>query len=95
MQGLIRRIDAISEYDVGRIPVYLEDFIEHPASELAAVCKSLGVGAESDYLRDCAQRVRKEPHKSRYDVAWNPNLVTEVRRKLERIPFLQRYSFDG
>jgi len=91
---LIRKIDAISEYDVERIPVYLEDFIEHPDSQLAAICNSLGVGADSDYLQDCAGIVYQQTHKSRYDVAWNRDLVAEVQRNLEKIPFLQRYSFD-
>jgi len=94
LQRLIRRIEEVSEYDVGRIPVYLEDFVQHPDSGLAAVCDGLGVGAETDYLRGCARIVRKEPHKSRYDVAWDPNLVAEVQRNLETIPFLRRYSFD-
>jgi hypothetical protein len=87
-------MEAISEYDVERIPVYLEDFIEHPDSELAAICSRLGVSAESHYLRDCARVVRQQPHKSRHDVSWNPDLVAEVRRNLGTIPFLRSYSFD-
>ena len=42
--------DAISESDVERIPVYLEDFIKHPDAQLAAICNGPGVGADSDYL---------------------------------------------
>ncbi len=94
LQMLISRVDAVSEYDVERIPVHLEDFIEDPRSQLAAICESLGVGAESDYLEDCARIVRNEPHKSRHDVAWNRNLVAHIQRNLEKIPILRRYSFE-
>lgn len=94
LQILIRRIEAISGYDVERIPVYLEDFIKHPDSELSAICDDLGVVAERDYLEDCARIVRGKPHRSRYDAGWNPGLVTGVQRKLETIPFLHRYAFD-
>jgi hypothetical protein len=94
LQNLIRRIETISEYDVERIPVHLEDFIRQPDSELTAVCDGLGVGAEGGYLRACARIVRREAHRSRHDAAWNPNLVEYVQRRLEKVPFLRRYSFD-
>jgi len=94
LESLISRIEGISEYDVERIPVRLEEFIEHPNVQLSHICGTLGVDADKDYLLDCAQIVRQEPHKSRYDAAWSRNLVADVQRNLERIPFLRNYSFD-
>ncbi len=58
------------------------------------MCRSLGVGADEDYLLDCARIVRKEPHRSRHDVAWSRTLVAEVERNLARFPFLRSYAFD-
>jgi hypothetical protein len=92
---LIQRLDSISEYDVARIPVYLEDFIEDPVQHLAIVCKNLGVEAGYDYLRDCAKIVKRSPHKSRYEVKWDPALIEAIQEKLRRFPFLARYSFSS
>lgn len=95
LQRLIRRIDGISEHDVERVPVRLEEFIEYPEEQLAGICRGVGVDVDKDYLQGCARIVRREPHRSRHDVAWNRTLVAEVQRNLERFPFLRPYSFDN
>ena len=93
LQSLISTIETHSEYDVQRIPVYLEDFIGHPETHLATICNSLGVEVDSSYLLNCAQIVQP-PHKSRNDVSWDKKLKTEIRENLEKFSFLQGYSFD-
>ena len=94
LQRLISRIDEISDLDVERIPVSLEDFIEQPDMHLEAICEKLGVSADNDYLQACAGIVYKQPNKSRFKVSWDKKLVEEIEERLENIPFLQRYSFD-
>lgn len=95
LMRLIQRLDSISEYDVERITVYLEDFIEDPVRHLAIACKKLGVEAGDGYLRDCAKIVKRSPHKSRNEVKWDPALIQGIQEKLKRFPFLARYSFSS
>lgn len=94
LQRLIDRIDTITSYDVKRIPLNLEDFVEDPSTHLASLCSRLGVEPDSDYLRDCVGIVKRDLHKSRYEVNWDPSLVKKIQTNLERFPFLVRYSFD-
>ena len=93
LQGLISRIDSIDSFDVERVPMHFEDFLEDPGLHLSRICGSLGVEAGPDYLRDCLKIIRRTPHKSRYEVAWNPGLVNDIQRKIEKVSFLRRYSF--
>ena len=91
---LIRRIENESEIDVARIPVHLEDFIEDPGRQLSGICGELGLEAPEDYLRDCSRIVLKKPHKRRHEAEWDQRLIDEVARRIEGIPFFERYSFD-
>ncbi len=94
LQKLISRIEMEEAYDVQRIPLHLEDFIENPARYLADICNSLGVDAGSDYTGACARIVNRKPHKRRFEVEWNKGLIEEIKLKIEDISFLKRYSFD-
>ncbi|MGR3319944.1 MAG: sulfotransferase [Candidatus Anammoxibacter sp.] len=71
-----------------------ESFVESPKNHLYDLCRFLGVDATDDYLNDCASIVYKSPHKSRYDVQWNQDLIDIVKRRVEKFPFLNGYCYD-
>lgn len=71
-----------------------ESFIESPKTYLEELCHFLGVDVTNDYLNDCASIVFKSPHKSRYDVKWNRELIDLVKKKMDEFPFLEGYSYE-
>lgn len=72
-----------------------EDLIANPPRELSRICRHLGLEPMPDYLAACAGIVFERPHRSRHDAPWTPALVARVRQHAERIPVLERYSFEG
>lgn len=73
-----------------------ESFIEDPTIHLKELCHFLEVDAPNDYLNDCASLVYKSPHKSRYDVEWNDELINFVKNEIiDRFSFLEGYSYEG
>lgn len=72
-----------------------ESLVECPPFHLEELCHFMGVGASSDYLRDCASIVFQSPHKSRYDVQWNRELIDIVRERIEHFPFLHGYTYES
>lgn len=71
-----------------------ESFINNPKEHIKELCHFLGVEATDDYLSDCASIVYKSPHKSRYDIAWDIELINTVKERMEKFPFLNGYSYD-
>jgi hypothetical protein len=94
LRELISRIESTNSFDVERVPMHFEDFLEDPELHLSRICGSLGVEAGADYLRDCLKIIRRNPHKSRHEVTWNPGLINDIQRQIEKVSFLRRYSFD-
>ena len=77
------------------IDIRHESFIKNPKVELRKLCTFLGVEASNDYLNDCASIVYKTPHKSRYDVRWSPELISLVKKNINKFDFLKGYSYDN
>ncbi|MEH2386215.1 MAG: sulfotransferase [Nostoc sp.] len=71
-----------------------ELFINDPKNQLKNLCDFLGVEASDDYLNDCAKVVYKSPHKARYDVDWNSELIDLVKNRIEQFSFLHGYSYE-
>lgn len=71
-----------------------ESFISSPKTYLKELCLFLGLDASDDYLNDCASIVYKAPHKSRYDIQWDRELIDIVKRRIEKFPFLEEYSYE-
>ncbi len=76
------------------LDIHHELFIENPKDHLIKICDFLGVDSPSDYLKDCAEFVRKSPHKSRYGAEWTTELIDIVRRNMEIYPFFSRYYYQ-
>jgi hypothetical protein len=76
------------------LPVRHEDFVADAARGLADACRFLGVVPEPDYLRACASIVRPEPDRSRGMVAWTPEWIEVVERRMDAFDFLRGYSYE-
>lgn len=77
------------------LDIYVEEFIDNPESELARICKFLGVGIDQDYIRNSASIVFKQNRKSRHKVdLWTPENIELVQKRIDTFDFLERYSFD-
>ena len=79
------------------IDIRHEQFIQTPRDHLKELCEFLGVEAPPDYLADCASIVYESHHRSRHDehFRWSASLIDEVKRGIDRYPFLAGYSFDS
>lgn len=70
-----------------------ETLIEDTKLSLKNLCGFLGLEYKEDYLTDCARLVFDSPHKSRYDVEWQPEEITAVGERLAGYSFLEGYSY--
>jgi hypothetical protein len=71
-----------------------EEFISCPRTLLERLCNFFNLNHDDDFLTASAHIVFKSPHRSRYDVHWNPRLIDIVQRKLDRFAFLADYTYD-
>jgi len=72
-----------------------EDLIAAPRERLADLCGFVGLEADPAYLEACSSVVYADPHRSRHDVAWPPELKAAIEREIGRYDFLASYSFDS
>ncbi|GAB4190153.1 MAG: hypothetical protein Fur006_31980 [Coleofasciculaceae cyanobacterium] len=73
-----------------------ESFIANPKHFLKQTCDFLSIHAPDDYLEDCASIVYDKPHKSRFNIQWNSDLIDLVRKRIiDKYPFLTHYSYQG
>ena len=89
IETLKNRLPATHMFDLR-----LESFIEDPKPHLDRLCSFFNVKAGSEYLEDCARIVFKSPKKSRFDVAWSPESVALVSKRMEAFGFLSGYAYD-
>jgi len=71
-----------------------EALIATPRDTIGSWCGFFGLEAPADYVEACAGIVFPSPHRSRTEVPWPPELLADVRRRLERYPFLAGYEFE-
>jgi hypothetical protein len=72
-----------------------EELVNQPHVQIAQLCRFLSVPAPSDYLDACAGILYSSPAKSRQKIAWRPELVDTVRRRIEQYDFLSGYTYDN
>jgi hypothetical protein len=70
-----------------------EDLVARPAETLVALCRFLGIEASHDYIDACAALVHSEPHRTRHQVSWKPDLLRSVEARVDTIGFLEGYGF--
>lgn len=76
------------------IEIKFELFLKNPENWLKKLCFFLGMNAPDDYLNDCCRILYKLPHKSRYDLTWDSELIKLVNNKIDEFDYLIGYSYD-
>jgi hypothetical protein len=94
LSGTVDRIEAQMPAD-RFARVYLEDLIADTETELARLCRFLGVAPHADYLAACAGIVFANPRRTRDEAPWTPELRVEVDRGIAEHGWLHRYSFEN
>ena len=93
MCDVLRRIEGLIPED-RLLSVRHEDFIASPERSIRALVGHFGLEASDDFVRACASIVHQSPHKSRFDLTWEPSVVQAIQARIEEYGFLARYSFD-
>jgi hypothetical protein len=74
--------------------VRYEDLVADPSLVLRSLAGFLGVDEEPAWVTAAAAVVDATPSRSRAKLAWPPELVTGIERRLGRYEFLTGYGFD-
>lgn len=88
------RVRAIAEIKATGIPVHdvaLEDLIARPQEEIASLLQFCDLEAGEGFLDACASLLDPEPHASRREREWTERDVKSVARRMDGIPWLDRY----
>jgi hypothetical protein len=72
-----------------------EDLMASPRDRLTELCRFVGLEPSAEYLDACARMLYSEPHRSRHDVPWSPELLAEVQRRIGKYDFLAGYDFES
>jgi hypothetical protein len=76
------------------VEVCYEDLVADPRLVLQSLAGFLGVDDEPAWVRAAASVVDATPSRSRAKLAWTPELVAAIDRRLGRYEFLTGYGFD-
>ena len=72
----------------------LEDFIATPQKHLANLCQFLNVPEDQEFILRSSRTVFDKPRNSMFDAHWDRHLVDNVRKQMQRYPFLHGYDFQ-
>ena len=70
-----------------------EELLEEPEKCLRRLCEFMQIDAADGYLQDCAGILYRQPHLSRSEVTWAPELLASVEERMAAYPHLRGYSF--
>ena len=73
--------------------VYHEELIADTRTVLTKLCNFLSVTVDETYLADCASIVLPIPSTTRNHINWTPENIEIVRQGIDRIPWLNHYTF--
>jgi hypothetical protein len=71
-----------------------EDLVRDPRETLGGVCHFLGLDAPSEYLDSCAKVLYEQPNRSRQQVEWSPEQISQVEQRFREFEFLSGYAFE-
>ena len=74
--------------------IHSAELIKQPGKILLEICQFLHLTCEQRYIEDCSKIIFPEAKKTRYSVIWTDKQKELVREKLQKVPFLQNYSFE-
>jgi hypothetical protein len=72
-----------------------EPFLNSPETYLKRLCAFLDIEPHADYIQSCASILYKKPAQTRQKAAWTPELIAQVRSRIDEFDFLHGYSYDG
>jgi hypothetical protein len=75
--------------------VYHEAFISDPRKGLKNIMEFLEIDYTNEYIESCANIVFENPHKSRLEANWDPELKEKVQKKIDACDFLSKYTFES
>ena len=84
-----------SNYDLNYLEVHGKDLIENPKTILLSMCEFLGVSCSDDYLEICSNKMFKTESKTRYNLKWTNELLSDVQESIMKFDNLKRYSFNS
>lgn len=89
--GRVRAIAGIKATGMQMHDLALEDLIARPQEEITSLLQFCGLDADETYLEACASILDREPHASRYEREWTKRDMKSVARRMEGVPWLDRY----
>lgn len=74
------------------IDIYLDELSEAPVEVLRGMLDRLGIGADEQYLADCAAIVFQSPRQTRREFDWPPALRARIAQGLRQVDHLRRFA---
>jgi hypothetical protein len=71
-----------------------EELIQNPSAVIQGVCEFLGLAPRPDYVDACCRVIHKQPHRTRAQIAWDPQLLSVAQTRAAANPFLREYAFE-
>ena len=84
-----------SSYDLNYLEVHGKDLIENPKTIILSMCEFLGVSCSDDYLEICSNKMFKTESKTRYNLKWTNELLSDIQDSIMKFDNLKRYSFNS
>jgi len=85
------KIKQQTKFDI--LDIYHEKIIKNPQEILKKILTFLELDLDENYINDCSRIIYKNTHKSRFEINWSKDLIDKVYFKIQKYPFLSRYSY--
>jgi hypothetical protein len=82
------------ESDLPMHHMALEDLVTSSGAEVRSLLEFCSLPADDEFLAACAQRIDGKPSESRREREWDAAIVENVARRMQEIPWLERYPAD-
>ena len=84
-----------SNYNLDYLEVHGKDLIENPKAVILNMCQFLGVSCPDDYLEICSNKLFKTESKTRYNLRWTNESLSDIQGSIMKFDNLKRYSFNS
>ena len=81
-----------SNYDLDYLEVHGKDLIKNPKTILLSMCEFLRVSCSDDYLEICSNKMFKTESKTRYNLKWTNELLSDIQDSIMKFDNLKRYN---
>lgn len=73
--------------------MHIEDFLADPSHHLSQLLNFLDLPVTENYLEDSKSILFSQPRKTRYDIAWPPEMIDQIEQYTSTFYCLKDYSF--